>query len=298
MVLELSIETAGAPEGLQDMMAEVAGDLCAGEGVAKAAAYARLVDDAQIRAINRDQRGVDAATDVLSFPAVAYPAGRTARDEARRVRREYDPEIDACFLGDFVISLPRARAQAEEYGHSLLRELGYLTAHAILHLLGYDHETDWQREAMREREEAALRRAGLARQLLTDRELYLRACEALKSAYAPYSRFKVGACLLASDGRAFCGCNVENASYGATICAERAAVACAVSQGARRFTAIAVVGEQADAWPCGVCRQVLNEFSQDMRVLCGSVQSGKFASVPLADLLPRSFGPEDLGKSC
>jgi cytidine deaminase len=129
---------------------------------------------------------------------------------------------------------------------------------------------------------------------MTDRELFERACEALEKAYAPYSGFKVGACALSEDGRVFTGCNVETASFGGTICAERTAIVKGVSEGARGFCAIAVVGEHGDAWPCGVCRQVLNEFSKDMRVICGNRSTGKFTVEPLSKLLPHSFGPEDL----
>ena len=129
---------------------------------------------------------------------------------------------------------------------------------------------------------------------MTDRELFDLACEALEHAYAPYSHFRVGACLLSEDGRAFTGCNVENASFGGTICAERTALVKAVSEGAVRFTAIAVVGEHDDAWPCGICRQVLNEFSKDMRVICGAKATGTFTPLTLRELLPHSFGPVDL----
>ena len=129
---------------------------------------------------------------------------------------------------------------------------------------------------------------------MTDKQLFDLACEAMHRAYTPYSNFKVGACLLSSDGRTFQGCNIENASYGATICAERSAVSRAVMEGARSFTAIAVVGSSAQAWPCGICRQVLNEFSDGMRVICGQYGQG-FDVVPLAELLPHSFGPEHLG---
>lgn len=129
---------------------------------------------------------------------------------------------------------------------------------------------------------------------MSHQELFDLAVRSLENAYVPYSRFKVGACLLAKDGRVFQGCNIENASFGATICAERCAICAAVSQGAREFLAIAVVGERTDAWPCGICRQVLNEFSPDMLVLCGNAQTGKFTAAPLGELLPRSFGPRDL----
>ena len=128
---------------------------------------------------------------------------------------------------------------------------------------------------------------------MSDQQLYEMACSALKMSYAPYSRFAVGACLLSTDGRTFTGCNIENASYGATICAERCAVSRAVTEGARRFSAIAVVGESAQAWPCGICRQVLNEFSENMRVICGQAGKG-FEVIKLSELLPRSFGPNEL----
>ncbi len=129
---------------------------------------------------------------------------------------------------------------------------------------------------------------------MTDRELFDRACAAMDFAYVPYSGFRVGACLLAQDGRAFDGCNVENASYGGTICAERTALVKAVSEGAKRFTAIAVAGEAQPAWPCGICRQVLVEFSPDMKVLCGDRATGRFTATTLRDLLPHAFGPQDL----
>ena len=128
------------------------------------------------------------------------------------------------------------------------------------------------------------------------------ALEARKNAYAPYSGYYVGAALLCSGGDIATGCNVENASYGATNCAERTAVFKAVSEGKQRFTAIAIAGgkdrEQASdyAYPCGVCRQVLREFCvpEDMIVIvCRSRDDYK--EMRLAELLPNSFGPENLG---
>ena len=128
------------------------------------------------------------------------------------------------------------------------------------------------------------------------------ALEARKNAYAPYSGYYVGAALLCSGGDIVTGCNVENASYGATNCAERTAVFRAVSEGKQRFTAIAIAGgkdrEQASdyAYPCGVCRQVLREFCvpEDMIVIvCRSRDDYKV--MRLAELLPNSFGPENLG---
>lgn len=114
-------------------------------------------------------------------------------------------------------------------------------------------------------------------------------------AYAPYSGFPVGAALLAEDGRVFTGCNVENASYGLTNCAERVAVGKAVSEGARAFRAIAVVGPDDDApcAPCGACRQVLHEFGGGWAVVSPDGAGGA-RSVSVASLLPGAFGPGDL----
>jgi len=111
-----------------------------------------LVDNEQIHAINMEQRNIDAPTDVLSFPL-----GENG---------EYDqnPATGAYMLGDIVISLERAQAQAEEYGHSLQREVGYLTVHSMLHLLGYDHvEGGLEAVRMREKEEAVMLSVGLPR---------------------------------------------------------------------------------------------------------------------------------------
>jgi cytidine deaminase len=112
-------------------------------------------------------------------------------------------------------------------------------------------------------------------------------------AYAPYSKFRVGAALEATDGRVFVGCNIENASYGLTICAERAAICAAVSAGATKFRRAVVVSDvDPPAAPCGACRQVLAEFGLDLPV--EGVGSKRTVSWRLADLLPAAFGPEQL----
>ena len=116
-------------------------DCClAAEGVTlPCAVHVLLTGDERIHEINREQRGVDRPTDVLSFPTVRYAAGHTARNSEKRLKAEWDPELHACMLGDIIISRPRAAAQAKEYGHSERRELCYLLAHALFHLMGYDH---------------------------------------------------------------------------------------------------------------------------------------------------------------
>lgn len=110
-----------------------------------------------------------------------------------------------------------------------------------------------------------------------------------KNAYAPYSGLHVGAALLTSDDNVFPGCNIENASYGLTLCAERAAVANAVTAGHIRFKAIAVISDgEGYCRPCGVCRQVLREFGEDILVIMAA-KDGSYEARSIAELLPDSF---------
>ncbi len=245
----------------------------------------RITNDAGIHEINRAMRGVDAPTDVLSFPSVQFPAHTVYSQKTPRLPREGGHP----FLGDAVISLERAEAQGREYGHGTCRELAYLTAHSALHLLGYDHMEEADKAKMREKEREIMEETGLYR----DEELLEKALKAMEMSYSPYSRFRVGACILGADGKTYIGANIENASYGATICAERAALSRAVVDGCRRFKAIAIAGDEP-AWPCGICRQALNEFSEDMKVIVGT-KEGIVGVMRLSDLLPHSFGPENLG---
>jgi cytidine deaminase len=115
---------------------------------------------------------------------------------------------------------------------------------------------------------------------------------AREAAYAPYSNYRVGASLLTASGRAYSGCNVENAVYSETICAERVAVVKAISEGERDFVAIAVITRDGGA-PCGACRQVLNEFAPHMIVLIAD-ESGQVRQTTAADLLPDPFGAQNL----
>ncbi len=137
-----------------------------------------------------------------------------------------------------------------------------------------------------------------------ERELIKAAMEARKSAYAPYSGYQVGAALLASDGTVIRGCNIENASYGATNCAERTAIFKAVSEGHRNFTMIAIAGGPAAddperlsdyAYPCGICRQVMREFADPstFRVLVARSETD-YCDATLEELLAHSFGPSHL----
>ncbi len=130
---------------------------------------------------------------------------------------------------------------------------------------------------------------------MTDQALVDLAFQMLERSYVPYSKFPVGAAIECADGTVFTGCNIENAAYGSTICAERTALVKAVSEGHRDdLKRIAIVGRSVDyCWPCGSCRQMLYEFAPDLTVLVAR-GDGKFVTLPLADLLPHGFGPKDL----
>lgn len=135
------------------------------------------------------------------------------------------------------------------------------------------------------------------------KELIKAAMEAKKKAYTPYSGYQVGAALLTNELRIYTGCNIENASYAPTICAERTAIFKAVSEGWKRFLAIAIVGGaegkpmEEYAYPCGVCRQVMREFTDpDKFIVIVARSEEDYRIFHLSDLLPQSFGPEYLHK--
>ena len=129
---------------------------------------------------------------------------------------------------------------------------------------------------------------------MTPEKLIAMAVQAMENAYAPYSGYKVGAALLSKDGRVFTGCNIENASFSPTICAERTAFAKAVSEGCREFTAVAVCGGKNGVItglfpPCGVCRQVMREFCKEDFAVYLADRDGTYQTRTLAQLLPDSF---------
>ena len=129
---------------------------------------------------------------------------------------------------------------------------------------------------------------------MTEQALCQKAIAMLDMAYVPYSHFPVGAALLCKDGTVFTGCNIENAAYGATICAERTAIFKAVSEGHRDFVRIVIAGRSEGLCvPCGTCRQVLREFAPNIEIICLN-GAGEERTFTLEELLPHSFGPEYL----
>lgn len=135
--------------------------------------------------------------------------------------------------------------------------------------------------------------------MMNEKELCFEAIEAMGKAYAPYSKHKVGAALLTESGKIFTGCNIENASYSPTVCAERVAFFTAVSAGERSFRAIAVAGGKdgiiGGAFPpCGVCRQVMAEFCSPDFIILVVTGNNSFKKYTLSELLPEAFTPENI----
>lgn len=131
---------------------------------------------------------------------------------------------------------------------------------------------------------------------MKDSELYELAVKAKEQSYSPYSGYAVGAAVLTDSGSVYSGCNIENASYGATICAERNAIFKAVSMGERKIVKIAIAGSTDEAaWPCGICRQVMSEFAaEEFYVIVKD--NGKLCTCYLKELLPHSFTSDNMNK--
>ena len=131
------------------------------------------------------------------------------------------------------------------------------------------------------------------------RMLCQKAVDMRSESYAPYSDFLVGSAVLTADGKIFTGCNIENSAFGPSICAERTAIAKAVSEGYRDFAAIAIAGGKRDGElqycaPCGVCRQVMREFCEPSFKIYLTKSAGDYKEFTLGELLPESFGPDNL----
>ena len=126
------------------------------------------------------------------------------------------------------------------------------------------------------------------------RKLISEAKKARKRAYTPYSKFQVGAALLSTNGKIFTGCNIENASFGLAVCAERVAIFKAISEGSTKFEAIAVIGDTGKPCsPCGACRQVISEFGKDITLIMANLK-GDVKIKKIKELLPEAFDKNDL----
>lgn len=164
MKLLISDARGAAGEEIHEALRACAAAAMQAEGLSgRFFAAVHIVGDGEIQKLNRGHRGMDRATDVLSFPAVAFPAGKTAGDCPLLLMQAYDDSENGIGLGDVVISSDHAKSQAEAYGHSLAREYAYLLTHGLFHLMGYDHMTESDRAKMRAREEEALCAAGITR---------------------------------------------------------------------------------------------------------------------------------------
>jgi len=128
------------------------------------------------------------------------------------------------------------------------------------------------------------------------KELFDKAEKARENAYAPFSKFKVGAALLTKSGKVYIGVNVENSSFGATICAERTAFVKAVSEGEREFSAIAIASSDGGAWPCGICRQFMREFCDDDFIIITGESKEKLTTHTMEEILPVGFRMNEGGK--
>ena len=297
MRIDWQVDTGIAEPELLSLMQTAADCALAAQGITSPCGISlRLTDDPTIQEINRQFRQMDKATDVLSFPMTAAKPGHELREGSKALARAYDPDEGCAWLGDIIMSVDHVKMQAVEYGSGIKREAAYLLVHGICHLMGYDHMIDEDKKQMRQMEEKIMEMMGLGQQeSKSDRkeELLKLSRAALDRAYVPYSHFRVGAALLSKDGRIFQGCNIENASYGATNCAERTAVFKAVSEGALEFDAIAIASDNTPAAPCGICRQVLNEFAPDIKIYL-TWNGDQVIETSLPELLPMGFGPKDL----
>lgn len=241
-----------------------------------------LVDNDEIRQINKKHRGIDKPTDVLSFPQIDFKTGEI-------------PLNRTVPLGDIIISADKLKEQAKAYNHSIERELAFLTAHSMLHLLGYDHMSEEEENIMFSKQEEILNNIGITRGDFTDikseyKILIEKAAAVLENSYSPYSNFKVAAALACKSGKIYTGVNIENISYPAGICAERTAISKAISEGEKKIEKIAIVSSSEDlTYPCGICRQVMTEFMDKNGEIILQGKDNKIKVYKLSELIPHSF---------
>ncbi len=225
-----------------------------------------VVDKEEIRSLKKRFFHQDVYTDVISF---FY--GFSDEDDV---------------WGEIIICPAVIKEEARSRGEREEQALSIVLIHGLLHLLGYEDEDSEKAKVMEERQEALYQ---LGEEEEEREKLIQKAKEVRARAYAPYSNFLVGAALLGYNGNIFTGCNVENASFGLTICAERGAVAKALSQGVKEFKKIAIIADSSSyCFPCGACRQVLYEFAPQLEVIAAKSDID-YEVVSLRSLLPQAF---------
>lgn len=237
-----------------------------------------IVDTEEIHRLNNEYRHIDRSTDVLSF-------------------EEYEDDS----LGEIFICDDKVIEQAQAYNHSLEREFAFLLSHGIFHLLGYDHQDEVHEKIMINLQEDLLNKTPYKRTMILSSEQIQKMYEVAKkyynNAYAPYSNFKVGACALLKDGNIIGGCNVENASYGLSNCAERTCLFKVYSEGYQKDDIIALLisGKTKKAIsPCGACRQVISELMNEDAIVLLTNLNDDIVTFTVKELLPYSFSTGDL----
>lgn len=238
-----------------------------------------IVDNKSIHEINKEYRGIDKATDVISFAFFD--------DKDEKVISDVPTS-----LGQILISYEKAEEQAEAYKHSIEREMSFLFTHGMLHLLGFDHMNKKDELIMFNIQDEIL-----GGHFMTKEELIAKAIEARNLSYSPYSNFKVGAALLTKDGKVYLGSNIENSSYPLCMCAERNAMYNAKMHGMEqdKIEALAVVADTDEPCsPCGACRQVMAEIlPKTCKVYLANLK-GMVKETTIDELLPFAFSDKDL----
>lgn len=237
-----------------------------------------IVDIDEIHRLNNEYRHIDRPTDVLSF-------------------EEYEDDS----LGEIFVCDAKVIEQAKTYNHSLEREFSFLLSHGIFHLLGYDHQDEVHEKIMINLQEDLLKETPYKRTfVLQDREIEEMkkiAKEYYNNAYTPYSNFKVGACALLKNGEMIGGCNIENASYGLSNCAERTCLFKVYSEGYKKddIVALLITGNTKEPIsPCGACRQVILELMNEDALIIMTNLNNDIKQFTVKELLPYSFSTGDL----
>ncbi len=222
------------------------------------------------------------------------------REEARKIKKDFfhqdcDTDVISFFYGknepddiwgEIIISPEKAIEQAQEFSMSFDQEMKLLLIHGLLHLFGYNDIEPSERTQMEKRQGELLD----AFLLVEKRESLVRSAQiGQHHAYAPYSRFAVGAAIETCDGKVISGGNIENASYGLSICAERVTLFKAISMGYAGFVRMAIISSDEDyCLPCGACRQVLHEFASHLEIVAAR-HNGDYRVFTLYDLFPYPF---------